>query len=107
MSCFNRFNCFSKPNVQKPDLRIYSPLNLDELPNTILELQAFEAATIDILVSLHYQLEDVKSKLENLTTLTPEKNELLAKRFRIAEKKKVFDTRLQKIQAKMKEIKAT
>ena len=84
-----------------------SPLNLDELPDTLSSLRGLEAALLDHLVSIHYQLEDTKAKIKASFDAPPEqKNQLLAKRYMLSERKKLFQSRLEKAQAKMKEIKA-
>lgn len=74
---------------------------MDELPTSLNKLQAHEGALLDILVSIHYQLEDVKSKLEHPGV---NKNELIGKRFQLAEKKRLFESRLEKARNQIKEI---
>ncbi len=106
MSClFKLFKSKAKPN--QPDLRIITtPLNLDEIPENPLYLRALEATLLDTLVSIHYQLEDTKAKIRasSTTRSIEETNQLLAKRYTLTEKKKLFLTRLEKVKLKIKEI---
>jgi hypothetical protein len=108
MACLFKFFT-TKPKQQQPDLRMTtSPLNLDELPDGLFQLRALEGALLDHLVSIHYQLEDTKAKLRSSSTTRTieETNQLLGKRYTLFERKKLFQTRAQKVQAKIKEIQA-
>ena len=104
MACLFKF---FTPKPKQPDLRMTtSPLNLDEIPNTLLQLRAMEGALLDYLVSIHYQLEDTKAKLKASSTnrTIEETNQLLAKRYMLTERKRLFQTRLQKVQMKTQQI---
>lgn len=86
-----------------PNLRISNPLDLDELPESVVELRAHEAAIIDHLISIHYQLQSVKQKLQS--HMKQGSNEsarlLLGKQMMLTEKRKVMERRLQKVQEKL------
>ncbi len=110
MSCILNLFC-KKKNEPKPpeqlDLRITNPLNLDELPNTLIELRAFEGATLDILVSLHYQICEINRKIKHHmdNPSTEDYRQLLGKRYMLSEKRRVFVGRLEKVQEKIHELK--
>jgi hypothetical protein len=109
MSCILKlFRKQSKPKPpQQQDLRIITPLDLDELPDNLLSCRALEAAHVDILVSLHYQIEEINRKIRTNIDNHPTEDyrQLLGKRYMLTEKKKVFVRRLEKVQEKIDELK--
>ena len=105
MSCL--WKCFTIKEPL-PNIRIPVTLNLDEVPETLLELRAYEMALIDQLVSIHYQIEDTKSKISHMVDIHSEEAKyLLRKRMVLTEKRKVQEKRLQKIREKLKEVRGS
>lgn len=84
-------------------------MNLDEYPNTLLELQALEGALIDHLVSLHYRMEEHKSKIRSSIQQgkTNQTRDFIAKLTVLKEKNQLFEKRLEKVRAKRAEIQST
>ncbi len=103
MSCI--WNLCKKQTHIVPDQRISNPLNLDELPKTKMELQIYETVMIDRLVSIHYQIEDTKTKMIHaIRSQENEKSrELLQKKTALVEKKRLFERRLSTVRSKLKE----
>ncbi len=103
--CFQKKEENPQPIVLQ-DLRIQNPLNLDELPTNLSDLRAMEGALMSHLVSLHYKLEEAKKtvRYEFQTGNSNRAKEALAKRAVLAERKQLFESRLQRVQARLKEI---
>lgn len=105
MSCLWKLFTKQKPVKKEIDsnLRIINPLNLDELPDSVVELRAHEGAIIDQLISIHYQLQSVKQKLQSLMKHGSNESvrHLLGKKMMLIEKRKMLERRLQKIQEKL------
>jgi hypothetical protein len=106
MNCIAKFFCKKPPPPEQLDLRIRNPVNLDELPNTLLELRAVEGAILDILVSLHYQIDSLNETIKNTMDRPSTENfrQLLGKRYMLTEKKKLFGKRLENVQEKIHEL---
>lgn len=106
-----RYWCFQKKKVEKPivisDPKVQTnPLNLDELPETLHDLQIMEGALISHLVSLHYKLEETKGQLSRSFQKgdSLRGKEALAKRVVLTDKKRLFEKRLERVQVRIKEI---
>lgn len=107
----SRFWCFQKKKEPSPkiltDAKVINPLNLDELPNSLMELRALEGALINYLVSIHYKLEEAKGQVREAFQRghSVRGKEALAKRVILSEKQKLFEKRLHRVQARIQEIK--
>jgi hypothetical protein len=107
MSCiWNLFRKKNNPSIT--DLRIRNPLNLDEVPDDIHMLRAIEATLIDNLISIHYILEQSKENVKYLIQkgYTQRLQDAIAQRTVAMERKRVLESRLQRIQARLAEMKA-
>ena len=110
MSCL--WKLFSKKQPERPkvltDSKVKNPLNLDMIYDDLVTLQAMESALISNLVSIHYNLEETKKRvaIEFQKGHSQAAKDALAKRVMLAERKKLFETRLQRVQTKLKEIKS-
>ena len=111
MSCiWNLFRKKKKVPAQPlthPDSTVQNPLNLDEIPNDITTLRLVEQTIIDKLISTHYKLEQTK---ENIRYTLQRGNsqrlkETLGKRAVLTERKRMLETRLASIQARLEEMK--
>ncbi len=106
MSCLWKF--FSKKQRKNTpiilsDSNVSNPLNLDELSDDITVLKATEFALIKSLVSIHYTLEESKKRVatEFRKGSSKKAQNALAKRVILGEQKKLFEGRLQRVQAKL------
>ena len=102
MSCI--WKIFSgKTKSKKPmiltDTKVQNPLYLDEMPINEIELNAWEAALIDNLVSIHYKIEETKIKIANefQAGRTDRARALIAKNSYLLERKMLFENRLEKV----------
>lgn len=101
MSCI--FKIFGKKKPQQPEVRIENPLNLDELPENKVDLEIIEGALMDILVSLHYRIEQNKLKIRYALHKgsSNEAREYIAKVTILKEKKQLFEKRLERVRSKL------
>ncbi len=105
MSCL--WKCWEKQNPIPPsvlpDAKVENPLNLNEIPNTVVELRAFEGALIHHLISIHYKIEDTKRRIaiEFQSGRTDRARALIAKNTHLFERKMLFETRLERVQKKL------
>lgn len=110
MSCI--WTCFTKTRAPQPkilkDSRILSnPLNLGDIPYTdSVTLRAMEGALMDNLISIHYKLEETKENIKYTLQKGPSERvkENLGRRAVLTERKRIFEARLARVQAKLKEI---
>ncbi len=105
MSCL--WKCWKKQTPIKPivlaDAKVENPLNLNEIPNTVVELRAVEGALIHHLISIHYKIEDTKRRIaiEFQSGRTDRARALIAKNTHLFERKMLFETRLDRVQKKL------
>lgn len=109
MSCIFKLFQTKKQENKQPELRILNPLNLDEYPNTLLELRALEGALIDHLVSIHYRIDELKANVRHSIQQgkSNQTRDFIAKLTVLKEKKQLFERRLEKVRAKREEIQST
>lgn len=112
MSCVWKLFCKSKPSIPKPpriltDVKVLSPLHLDELPESSIQLEAYRDAYIDKLISIHYGLEDMKQKIAETIEQgqTDRARNYMFRRSVLVDKQKFYQNRVDMIQARLKEIK--
>lgn len=75
--------------------------------NDKITLQAMESAIIDMLIALHYGIEDTKLKVANgmRSGSSDQVRSLLAKKSHLLDKKFLLEQKLAKIQAKLRSLK--
>lgn len=109
MSCIWNL-CFKPPPRQlpKPTVKVENPLILEDYDyNDKITLQAMESAIIDMLIAVHYGIEDAKTKLANgmRSGSTEHVRAFLAKKSHLLDKKFLLEQKLSKIQAKLRSLK--
>ena len=107
MSCI--WKIFSKKEMpKKPTVsKVENPLNRN-VSDDILSLQAMEETLLQTLVSLHYKLEEAKVRVRNefQSGNSSRAKDALARRAVLADREKLLEFRLKKVQEKIKEIRA-
>lgn len=105
MSCL--FKLFTKKPKQKqktePEIQTNNPLNLDEYPDTQIELEAFEAALLDVLVSTHYRMIEMKEKIRDAIHMgsSNKARDYIARLTVLKEKKQLYEKRLETVRGKL------
>ena len=106
MSCIWNL-CFKPPPRQlpKPTVKVENPLILEDYDyNDKVTLQAMESAIIDMLIAVHYGIEDTKLKVANgmRSGSSDQVRALLAKKSHLLDKKFLLEKKLEKVQAKLR-----
>ncbi len=108
MSCL--FKLFTKKSKQKqkpqPEIQTANPLNLDEFPDTRIELEAFEGALLDILVSNHYRIIEMKEKIRDAIHMgsSNKARDYIARLTLLKEKQKLYEKRLETVRGKLQNL---
>jgi hypothetical protein len=104
MSCL--FKLFRKKQRPEPEFQSVNPLNLDEFPDTRMELEAFEGALVDTLVSIHYRILQMKENIRDAIQMgySNRARDSIARLTVLKEKKQICEKRLDTVRKKLQDL---
>ncbi len=114
MSCL--WTCFQSKKPSKSlgprilsDPKMVNPLHLEPIPNDIPTLQAMEHAIIENLLLIDNRLVEAKKRVadEFRKGASSRAQDALAKRAVLAERKRLYESKLQKIQSQLANLRST